>query len=267
VETDGGEIHTDTRDAGPFNEGGEKGTGRWYPAGTLLPSGEVLASSGADADEVALPGSEAAIRVMELFDPVTETWKRVAAMKRPRSYHNTATLLPDGRVLIGGHATISTGYGRNLGIPIPDSPAQDLGGPSINDGQILGAQGHDPTMEIWSPPYLFRGARPEIGDVECDQDYGDEMTIPTNLRVRDVERVVIVRNASTTHVVDGDQKSIILPIDKDKSRDGNLVVDNPPNANVAPPGPYMLFVNRKDARGPVPSESRQVSFGGDGACP
>ncbi|MEJ7714878.1 MAG: hypothetical protein WKF40_03880 [Thermoleophilaceae bacterium] len=117
VDVSGDTPTTETREVGPLNQGGEKDTGRWYSSGTLLPTGEVLASSGGDADEVALPGAEASIKTMELFDPKTETWRNVATQAKNRTYHNTATLLPDGRVVIGGLATISTGYGRNAGIP------------------------------------------------------------------------------------------------------------------------------------------------------
>jgi hypothetical protein len=39
-----------------------------------------------------------------------------------------------------------------------------------------------------------------------------------------------------------------------------LTVATPPNGNVAPPGPYMLFVNRKTDKGPVPSVSKQLTL-------
>ena len=45
------------------------------------------------------------------------------------------------------------------------------------------------------------------------------------------------------------------------ARLGNrLTVATPPNGNVAPPGPYMLFVNRKTDKGPVPSVSKQLAL-------
>ena len=278
VNTSGGTPQTKTRDTGPLNQGGEKNTGRWYSSGTLLPTGEVLASSGGDADEVAFPGSESSIKTMELFDPKTETWKNVATAARNRTYHNTATLLPDARVLIGGLATISTGYGRNAGIPQPDSPAQiadpenapendtaNEDGTFNGDGQITNVQGHDPTMEIYSPPNLFRGKRPEItGTIACDQDYGDDLEIRTDTPASQIDSVVLIRNASFDHITDADQKSVVLDIDKRSGQ--KVVVKNPPNAKVAPPGPYHLFVNKKTSKGPTPSVSEQVFFGGEGSC-
>ena len=38
----------------------------------------------------------------ELWDPRTGTWTELAPSSRDRVYHNTAMLLPDGRVLVGG---------------------------------------------------------------------------------------------------------------------------------------------------------------------
>ena len=43
-------------------------------------------------------------------------------------------------------------------------------------------------------------------------------------------------------------------------------VRRPPNANVAPPGPYMLFANRRTPAGVVPSKAQQL-FVGVERCP
>src|SRR5262249_23734757 len=64
---------------------------------TLLASGEVLISGGRD---VTRPGSPV-LSTAELFDPRTDTFTSVGDMTMTRSEH-TATLLPDGRVLIAG---------------------------------------------------------------------------------------------------------------------------------------------------------------------
>jgi hypothetical protein len=70
--------------------------------------------------------------------------------------------------------------------------------------------------------------------------------------------VVLVRNATVTHLVDGEQRSVELRV---LDRSGNtLRVAAPPDGNVAPPGPYMLFVNRSTPRGPVPSEAEQLEL-------
>src|SRR4029077_13260470 len=73
---------------------------RAYHNMTLLPDGSVLASGGTTASD----GTDLSKAVLpaELWDPATETWKRVASLRTGREYHSTALLLPDGRVLMAG---------------------------------------------------------------------------------------------------------------------------------------------------------------------
>ncbi|MGH9085993.1 MAG: galactose oxidase-like domain-containing protein, partial [Acidimicrobiales bacterium] len=173
---------------------------RWYGTGVLLPSGEVMAFSGADRDEVVAPGSGVPVTTPELWDPETETWRQVAAQGRSRTYHNTATLLPDGRVLVGGHAPIPTGYAYNTTLP----------GLSPNEGR-------DPTFEVYSPPYLFRGDRPTIHQAPGRIDTGStfEVVVGDALEAAAIAEegsVVLMRNTAITHLVDADQRSVVLPV-------------------------------------------------------
>ncbi len=214
---------------------------RWYPSGILLPTGEAMAFSGADRDEVATPGLEFPIKQAELWDPQSGDWRPVAQGHQPRTYHNSAALLPDGRILIGGHAPITTLYLRHINLGGPFSPNE-----------------RDPSFELYSPPYLFRGARPQIVSAPSSQSYGGAMDVVVDRPATEIESVVLVRNPSQTHVTDADQRSVVLRV---LSRSGNrLRVAGPPNGNVAPPGPYMLFVNRKTDKGPVPSVAKQVAL-------
>lgn len=227
---------------------GSLDTGRWYSSGVLLPTGEVLAVNGSTADEVLNPGSGFPVREAELFDPETETWRTVATQNRARVYHNTAALLPDGRVLLGGHDMISTGYTSNYTYPGGFSP-----------------DGRDPSFEIFEPPYLHYGVeRPEVVNAErfdaSNVRLGEELTLALDIRSSEVDSVVAVRNPSYTHLVDADQRNVELPIvDTD---DKSVTVSLPDDAAVLPPGPYMLFVNRASEHGPVPSESVQLTIPG-----
>ena len=178
-----------------------------------------------------------------MFDPATGEWSRMASATQERTYHNTATLLPDGRVLVGGHAPIPTLYGSHMTLP---------GGFSPNEGR-------DPTFEIYSPPYLFWGPRPRIVNADDDIDYGDNVRIATSVPESQIESVVLVRNPSLTHLTDGDQRTVVLPVIARQGR--SVTVSAPPHGNVAPPGPYMLFVNSKSERGSIPSIAKQVSVG------
>jgi len=234
---------------------------RWYSSGVLLPDNRsVLALSGASDDEVVGPGTGEPRNTAELFDLETKEWRQVATSQQIRSYHNTAALLPDGRVLVGGHAPISTLYGFNITLPTR----------TPNDGR-------DPSFEIYSPPYLFYGDRPVIQNVSplCSRgksckskgnhtglnlSYGQTFTITTDVPADEIESVVLVRNSSVTHLVDGDQRNVVLQV---LSRSGNtLTVAGAPDGAVAPPGPYMLFINKTDDQGPIPSVSAQITVGG-----
>ncbi|HEY0397597.1 MAG TPA: galactose oxidase early set domain-containing protein, partial [Acidimicrobiia bacterium] len=114
------------------------------------------------------------------------------------------------------------------------------------------------TFSLYSPPYLFRGPRPVIRYVNQSVAYNQPLTIHTD-DAADISTVVLVRNPSATHLVDGDQRSVNVPI---VSHDARTVTVAIPAGTVLPPGPYMLFVNRKTAQGEVPSVSRQVYVGG-----
>jgi hypothetical protein len=216
---------------------------RWYSTAIALPTGQVLAFSGANRDEVVGPGTGNATRTVEMFDPATGEWSRMASATQERTYHNSATLLPDGRVLVGGHAPIPTLYGSHMTLP---------GGFSPNEGR-------DPTFEVYSPPYLFWGPRPRILNADDDIDYGHNVRIATNVRASQIESVVLVRNPSLTHLTDGDQRTVVLLVIERQGR--SVTVSAPPHGSVAPPGPYMLFVNSKSERGSIPSIAKQVFIG------
>ncbi|CAN5568016.1 hypothetical protein BH20ACT2_BH20ACT2_13090 [soil metagenome] len=219
---------------------------RWYGTGVQLPTGEVLAFSGASADEVLLPGTAKPVTTPELFDPETETWQPLASQGRERTYHNTAVLLPDARVLVGGHAPISTAYGFNVSLP----------GASPQEGR-------DPSFEIFTPPNLFYGERPTITEAPDSIPVGEDATIdivtPEAAEIAAGGTVVLTRNTALTHLVDSDQRTVELPI---LGVDGDtLTVAAPPDRAVTPDGPYLLFLNRPAEQGLVPSVADQVFVG------
>jgi hypothetical protein len=234
-------LHYRSRLTGKLNQA------RWFSSAVLLPDGTVFAVSGADRDEVVTPGAGVAVRQAELFDPVAETWNVAATANNARTYHNAAVLLPDGRVLVGGHAPINTAYLFSVTLP----------GFSPNDGR-------DPSFEIYNPPYVFRSGRPTITGAPAQVNRGDTITIATPSAAA-ISKVLLIRRTATTHLVDADQRAVSLPI---VSRSlGSLKAKVPVSSTVLPAGPYMLFVVRSTSSGPLPSTSRAVVvLGADAAC-
>ncbi|HEY9286013.1 MAG TPA: galactose oxidase-like domain-containing protein [Pyrinomonadaceae bacterium] len=175
---------------------------------TVLPDGKVLATGG-----TASPGfndATGSVFAAEMWDPATETWTTVASMQERRLYHSGAVLLPDGRVLSAG------------------------GGQPAGEG---GDSDH-PTAEIYSPPYLFRGARPTITSAPASAGYGQTFFVQTP-DAASVAKVTLVRLSSVTHSFNQNQRFNRLNFTLGA---GGLNVTAPADGNVCPPGHYMLFI-------------------------
>jgi hypothetical protein len=189
---------------------------RTYHTLTLLPDGTVLATGGGETTDAV--GVDGAVSHAELWSPVTETWSTMASMQKPRLYHSTALLLPDGRV-------VAMGGGRFNGV---NEPTDQL------------------SSEAYSPPYLFKGPRPTISAAPATATYNGTITVQTPDAIR-IATVSLIRLGSVTHAFDQNQRYLQLPF---TTASGALNVQAPANANLAPPGYYMLFI--LDANG-VPS--------------
>jgi hypothetical protein len=150
----------------------------------------------------------------------------MAKQNDPRTYHNTALLQQDGTVLVGGHAPINTLYLYSINIP----------GFSPNFSR-------DPSFEVYYPPYMFR-ARPTITSAPTSVAPGQTFTISTP-QASTIASVALVRRTALTHDVDGDQRTVMLPIVARGS--GTVTVSLTSNQAVVPPGNYMLFVNQAGA--------------------
>ncbi|MGH8975305.1 MAG: galactose oxidase-like domain-containing protein, partial [Acidimicrobiia bacterium] len=215
---------------------------RWYSSGVLLPDGTVAAVGGSDLDAVTAPGIDKTVQITEVFDPRTGHWTEMAPNVRERSYHSSAVLMPDMRLLFGGHSPIGTLYGPQRDSDVPTRSNDDK----------------DPSFEIWSPTYLFRGPRPRIEHAPAGLAWGGAFEITTP-QAGEVESVVLLRLPSPQHVHDSDQRSVVLGFQRVDGR--RLQVTAPPDGVVAPPGFYYLVVNRTTASGPVPSVARVVRVG------
>ena len=213
---------------------------RWFGTPVLLPDGKVAVFSGANDDEVLLPGAQLAVREAELYDPATDTWTPIGSGARDRTYHNSAILLPDGRVLVGGHSPIPAFNHMHMDLPAP-----------------LANNHKDPSFEIYSPAYLFRGERPTIDYSPAAVAYGKSFTV--NMGSADaVDSVSLIRLPAQTHTMATDMRSVVLNFTQ---AGDTLTVSAPPDGVTAPPGPYYLFVNKKSAKGPIPSVAAITTVG------
>ena len=124
---------------------GSMGTGgRKLHNATLLADGKVLVTGGSRGTEGPNTRPNTPAYPCELWDPATGAWTTMASLTRTRTYHSTALLLPDGRVLSAG-------------------------------GVVAGGT----SAEIYSPPYLFRGPRPTITSAPTSVAYGQSFFVGT----------------------------------------------------------------------------------------
>jgi hypothetical protein len=170
-----------------------------------------------------------AILPAELYDPATDTWTELAQMQVPRMYHSTAVLLPDARILVGGH------------VPLPDLD-EDTVFPQIVEKRF----------EIYEPGYLFRGDRPVIVSAPQHVLFGDEFVVDVETPAP-IHSFVLVHPGAVTHSWDSNQRAVILDVTATNGTEHTLRA--PPDGAVAPPGYYMLFALSGHADGPVPGES------------
>ena len=187
--------------------------GKMYVSAVLLPNGKVFETGGGLHDR------EDPVYEASMYDPQTNTFTPgMATDPVPRTYHSSAFLLPDGRVMA---------VGNNPG-----------------DGSF------DMRVSVYSPPYLFDGPRPQITSVASKEwSYGGTEQITVDSPVVSAE---LIRPAAVTHSSDPNQRYVDLPMTVNGNSIGLNVTSNP---DIAPPGWYMLFVTNASG---VPSVARWV---------
>jgi fibronectin type 3 domain-containing protein len=154
---------------------------------------------------------------------VTETWTDLPAATVQRGYHGVALLLPDGRVWTASDTASRTDF--------------------------------ELRTEIFSPDYFFQ-ARPTISGTPSVGNYGGTISIPTPNGLS-ITKVSLVRLMATTHHYDANARLLWLQILSANS--SSVTVSAPLNANLAPPGYYMIHVLNSAG---VPSVSRIIKIPG-----
>ena len=142
-------------------------------------------------------------------------------MSIPRGYHSAAILLADGSVLMGG-----------------DKPGQWKSGETTQH-------------ERYFPSY-YNLPRPQITAAPGNINYGVAFNVTTPSPAS-IAEVVLVRPGAVTHGFNMSQRLIECTITGTTATDVQVKV--PANKNIAPPGPYLLFILTASR---IPSVARWV---------
>lgn len=183
---------------------------------TMLPDGRVLATHGSTGS--GFDNKATPPLPASVWDPVTERWSVWATPNEFRGYHHTALLLPDGRILAAGA------------------------------DQHLNA-------EIYSPPYLFQGARPVITAAPAGVPFAQPFTFTTPDAAA-VQKVTLIGLSSVSHSLNTGQNFVSLAFTRGA---GQITATAPASGFVVPPGYYMLFILNGQN---VPSVAKFVRVGG-----
>ena len=185
--------------------------GLHWLTGTLVPDGRVVVTGGSQQPNQLIGVNYKAL----IWDPKTGVWTQAASTPNTneyaRLYHSNALLLPDATILVGGG-----------GAP----------GPVANTN-----------AQIYYPPYLYNNTggfavRPQITIAPDRLNWGEVFNLESNVPYS-IKRVTLIRTGSVTHSFNMEQRILDLPFTRNFSV---LKVQAPANANLAPPGRYLLFV-------------------------
>jgi hypothetical protein len=200
-----------------------------YLSAVLLPDDTVFTTGGSSGYRGGKYGDRTRSDLFnaQIYHPTTNAFSTAAESTVGRNYHAEAILLPDGRVVT-------------------------MGGDPLYDESGKGPGTFEKRIEVYSPPYLFQGARPTVTDGPTEVKRGTtvEFISPEASRIAAAR---LVRPSAVTHVLDVDQRSVALDI----TPKGNsaLGLSIPETKGLVPSGWYMLFL--VDDKG-VPSVARWV---------
>jgi hypothetical protein len=154
------------------------------------------------------------------------TW--AASSITGRDYHSGGLLLPNGSILTLG------------------------GNPLFGNKQDTAPQTFNQEIDVYFPPYMFQGARPEITAAPKVMDLGRSYVI-TVPHAAGIQYLRLMRPDNPTHVTDVNARSIAVPftlVSPDQLR-----VTLPSSDNLVPPSYYMLFAVSQKA---IPSDGYWV---------
>jgi hypothetical protein len=187
-----------------------------YPITVLLPDDDVLVTGGS-RDYRGMHGSDN--RDTRIYDVAANTFSGVANSITGRDYHSGGILLPNGSVLTLG------------------------GNPLFGNAQDTLPETFNQEIDVYYPPYFFRGTRPAIDSAPRVMHLRHSYLIKVS-QAAGIKYLRLMRPDNPTHVTDVNQRSVAVSVKNAGHR--YLKITLPSSGNLIPPGYYMLFaVNGK----------------------
>jgi hypothetical protein len=168
--------------SGTWTVTGSLSTERDAHTATLLPNGKVLVAAGYHED---FGYGGFSLSTAELYDPASGTWTVTGSLSTARRNH-TATLLPNGKVLVAGGTidnishyeilasaelydpasgawtstgSLATARDAHTATLLPNGKVLVAGGISYPSGSVPSAELYDPASETWTPTGALVDAR------------------------------------------------------------------------------------------------------------
>ena len=182
-----------------------------YPITVLLPDDDVLVTGGSRYYR-GMHGSDN--RDTRIYDTATNSFTWAANSITGRDYHSGGILLPNGSVLTLG------------------------GNPLFGNKQDTAPQAFNQEIDVYFPPYMFRGPRPRITAAPrvLQLKHSYLISVSQAASIRDLR---LMRPDNPTHVTDVNERSVAVAFTR--AGHGELRITLPASSNLIPPSYYMLF--------------------------
>ena len=198
---------------------------------TVLADGSVLATGG-NSSGAGLVDLNAGVYPAEQWNPATGQWRTLASMQITRQYHSTALLLARRPRLVLRRRDL-----RHL-----------------RPGRLSRPRTRRSSRRRTSSRPTARSLRvPSIDAAPAAATYGAPIEI-TTANPASIRKVALVRLGAVTHSDNMEQRYVPLSFTAGAT---SITATAPANANIAPPGPYMLFII--DATACLPSRAWSAS--------
>ena len=210
--------------------------GRGMVEGTLLPDGTIIflngCNQGAQGFGLAADPTYQAL-IYNASEPLGQRWTTGATSTIARLYHSVSLLLLDGTLMVAGSNPVQ----MPVLVPVPNQvPSEDY----VTEFRV----------EIYTPPYLqgenanLRPTNVSLGSTTL-QANGETFSVNFNAPTGTQQcNVVLYHGGFVTHSLHMNHRMAYL--DNTGFVAGStvqsLTVTMPPNNNVAPPGPYVIYV-------------------------